>query len=350
LELAQKLETAKARRSFRPSRQPRAVDAPTFSGRVRGKAEAQLKGLRARWSRHVEVLDALARAQAVQKKIVLGQIGLNRTLQRMQLDESQRLTPVVEVSRTPAYDAASPRVTVIVPLYNYADEVVSALNSVAQSTFADLEVVVLDDASSDRSLAAVLDWMDGHPEFPALLLQNAWNRGLGATRNALLAAARGEYVLALDADNELYPTAVSKLAAALDDDPDAVFAYPILEVHEDGLPVTLLGYQPWEPERLLPGNYIDALALIRRQDAIALGGYTEDLRLYGWEDYDLWCRIADRGRYGVHVPEILARYARAEGGMNSSIVAIDVTEASSVLRGRYRNLFRELQPREIEVA
>ena len=170
---------------------------------------------------------------------------------------------------------------------------------------------MLDDASSDRSVAAVLDWMESHPTVPALLLQNAWNRGLGATRNALFGAARGEYVLALDADNEVYPSAISKLAAALDGDPDAVFAYPILEVHEDGLPVTLFGYQPWEPERLRAGNYIDALALIRRQDAIDLGGYTEDLRLYGWEDYDLWCRVADRRRYGVHVPEILARYARA---------------------------------------
>ena len=112
-------------------------------------------------------------------------------------------------------------------------------------------------------------------------------------------------------------------------DPDAVFAYPILEVHEDGLPITLLGYQPWEPAQLRVRNYIDALALIRRRDAIALGGYTEDLRLYGWEDYDLWCRVADRGRYGVHVPEILARYARAEHSM-ISLTAIDTAEAMAV--------------------
>ncbi len=267
------------------------------------------------------------------------------------MDEHQRLTPVTEVSRTPAYDGASPRVTVIVPLYNHADEVILALDSAAQSSLTELEICVLDDASSDRSAHAVLEWMENHATVPAMLLQNAWNRGLGATRNALLGAARGEYVLALDADNEVYPSAIAKLVAALDDDPDAVFAYPILEVHEDGVPVTLFGYQPWEPERFRVGNYIDALALIRRQDAKELGGYTEDLRLYGWEDYDLWCRVADRGRHGVHVPEILARYSRAEGSMNSSVTAIDVTDAMAALRGRYRNVFTPgtPQPDALEV-
>jgi hypothetical protein len=354
LALAETLEKGKARRSLRPGRETTAVKTParrSRTERLREIGKNYFRELRARWSRQAEVLDALRRSQAVQKRILLGQVGLNRTLQRLQVDERQRVTPVAEVSRTPAYDAASPRVTVIVPLYNHADEVTHALDSVARSSFENLEVAVLDDASSDHSLQAVLDWMRDHPAFPALLLQNAWNRGLGATRNALFEAARGEYVLALDADNELYPTAASKLAAALDDDPDAVFAYPILEVHEDGLPVTLMGYQPWEPARLKDRNYIDALALIRRREAIALGGYTEDLRLYGWEDYDLWCRVVDRGRYGIHVPEILARYAQAEHSM-ISITAIDDAEAMAVLRHRYRNLFgpRSVQPRELEAA
>ena len=116
-------------------------------------------------------------------------------------------------------------------------------------------------------------------------------------------------------------------------------------------PVTLVGYQPWEPARLRDRNYIDALALIRRRDALALGGYTEDLRLYGWEDYDLWCRVADRGRYGVHVPEILARYAKAEHSM-ISVTAIDDTEAMAVLRSRYRNLFgtRTWEPEALQIA
>jgi hypothetical protein len=357
LDLAERLEKGKVRRSFGFGRRAGPSNAPGIGariiGRLRAMAVEQFRALRPEWSsRQAEILEALRRAQVVDKRLVLGQLGLSRALQRMQVDERRRLSPVAEVSRTPTYAAASPRVTVIVPLYNHADEVTRALDSVARSTFADFEIVVLDDASSDRSAPAVIKWMESHATVPALLLQNAWNRGLGATRNALFDAARGEYVLALDSDNEVYPSAISKLAAALDADPGAVFAYPILEVHEDGLPATLLGYQPWEPERLRVGNYIDALALIRRREAIALGGYSEDLRLYGWEDYDLWCRVADQRRYGIHVPEILARYTRAEYSMNWSVTAIDLTDAKAVLRGRYRNVFgaRTLQSAAPEVA
>lgn len=357
LDLAARVEAGKARRPLSLRARNRDRAAPGLRARTLRRLHRvvdfvrKVVGVEIGVAQTHRVLEVVQRAQGVQKRIVLGQLALGRAVQRLQVDESRRDSPVAEVARTPAYDVASPRVTVIVPLYNHADEVTRALDSVARSQFADVEVVVLDDASTDRSLQAVLGWMESHPAVAALFLQNAWNRGLGATRNALFDAARGEYVLALDADNELYPTAISKLAAALDADPDAVFAYPILEVQEDGRPVTLIGYLPWEPALLRPGNYIDALSLIRRRDAIALGGYTEDLRLHGWEDYDLWCRVADRGRYGVHVPEILARYARAEHSM-ISVTGIDIVEATAVLRTRYRNVFgpRTAQPAALETA
>ena len=56
------------------------------------------------------------------------------------------------------------------------------------------------------------------------------------------------------------------------------------------------------------GNQIDAMALWRAKALRDLGGYTTDLRLHGWEDYDLFCRVAERGEEGHFVPEILGRY------------------------------------------
>jgi len=51
------------------------------------------------------------------------------------------------------------------------------------------------------------------------------------------------------------------------------------------------------------------MALIRREELLAVGGYTTDARLTGWEDFHLWCRCAE-GRYGVIVPQVLAWYRR----------------------------------------
>ena len=66
----------------------------------------------------------------------------------------------------------------------------------------------------------------------------------------------------------------------------------MLEELIDGEPHTLRSFSPWEPGRLAEANYIDAMSPLRRQELRELGGYTEDPRLLGWEDYDLW--VPDR--------------------------------------------------------
>ena len=82
-----------------------------------------------------------------------------------------------------------------------------------------------------------------------------------------------------------------------------------------------MSWQAWNPERLRYGNYIDAMAMIRRAAIIEAGGYTRDDRLHGWEDFDLWCAFADRGLYGIRVPEILSRYRT---GVYSMISTTDI--------------------------
>ena len=277
-----------------------------------------------------------SRSDAVLKRLMIGQIELNRQLARHEVSLRREDPEEVRVvARTPSYARSDPRVSVVIPLYNHAEEVGSALASVADSEYGPSEVVVLDDASTDRSQAAVLDFFADHAHLPGLLVQHVVNRGLGRTRNDLVTLARGEFVFMLDADNEIYPTALDRLVDALDQDPEALFAYPMLEEHVDGEPDTLRSFLPWEPGRLAEANYIDAMSLLRRQELLDLGAYTEDPRLHGWEDYDLWCRTAQRGLRGVLVPQILARYRRADHSMLYSITNIDTTEAESLLRARY---------------
>jgi hypothetical protein len=288
------------------------------------------------------------RADARLKRLVLGQIELTRRLALHEL-AIRGVSPdeVRVVERTPAYGRGTPRISVLIPLYNHADEVRLALASVAAAEFEALEVVVLDDASTDGSLAAVRDVLRELPFLAGLLLAHPVNRGLGRTRNDLVAAARGEYVFMLDADNEVFPTAFSRLAAVLDADRSASFSYPMLQVHAGGRPETLRSFYPWEPNQLRGGNFVDALALLRREDVVRLGGYAEDLRLYGWEDYDLWCRFAEHGLRGVLVPEILARYRRSDHSMLASITDVDVTEAESVLQARYPVTMGRRNDREV---
>ena len=220
----------------------------------------------------------------------------------------------IERITTPAYDDAHPEVTVIVTLFNYETVVLETLDSIVASTDVDYEVVVVDDHSTDGGRAAVADFMNRHPDVPMLLLGCDSNRGLPVARNLAFGQARSDKVMVMDADNHVYPTCLRKLADALDADPEASFAWAILE--EFGIEAGLRSAVGWHVPWLCAANNIDAQAMIRTSVWQSLGGYrTDDALVFGWEDWELWLRIAASGGHGVHVRQILGRYRRQENSM-----------------------------------
>jgi hypothetical protein len=211
-------------------------------------------------------------------------------------------------AQTRTYAEVKPRVSVVVaPIDDLGRESVDTLASIAASRFREIEVLVFDDdASSERSASAARGFLSDHPSLPARLLRQPLDQSLGHSRNALVEYARGEFLFILTAPGGIYPSTIQRLVTALDEDPQAIFAYPMVAVFEGAQPVELASSLPWEPERLASGNWIDGIALIRRARLLELGGYSTDPRLAGWEDFDLWCRCAQAGGYGVHVPQVLA--------------------------------------------
>lgn len=273
---------------------------------------------------------ALLRAEL--KHVALDLIALRRDVAGLGRSAFGR-DPVVEFSTTGA-NGGTPRLTVCVPAFNSAKVIADTLASVAVQDEPNVELLVLDDGSDDATAVVVRRFLEMRPWLAASLLRHPLNQGLPRTRNALAAAARAPYVLMLDADNELYPPAARRLADALDADPGALFAYPILEDHENGRGVGLRSFRAWDPALFATHNPIDALALLRRDRLLALGGYADDLGLYGWEDFELWVRAAERGEHAVHVHEILARYRRGGASM-LAVTDIDTSEMWQLLRERY---------------
>ena len=265
------------------------------------------------------------------KRLVLNQRRLEQRLAKLERPK-ERLEP--QVRRFGPRRASGPRVSVVVSLYNYEQFIAEALASVALSGFQDLEVVVVDDASTDGSHEAASEALADFDWLPARLVRLPLNEGLAAARNHGAKQARGELLFILDADNAVYPHAFSRLVAALNEDSDAAFAYGLLECFDGGGGIGLMNWLPWSKERLARGNYIDATALIRRQAFEQVGGYPRDERLYGWEDFALWCAFAQAGMYGVQVPEIVARYRVGRVSM-IDFTNIDTSDAWSALLERY---------------
>jgi GT2 family glycosyltransferase len=304
---------------------------------------------------HPESGSALSMLRAGLKDSRLEMLGLRRQLARMEatLRSPRREPPplVERVAETRAWGSRrDAQVTSITALYNYADLIGEALDSLAANDCADVEAVIVDDGSSDGSAAAVREWMADHEDVATLLVRHPINRGLGAARNTATDFARGRYCFVLDADNILYPRCLERLVAALEEDPEATFAYPILEafgmvdsyVEVGGSP--LVSYFGWEPRRLRFANYIDALSMIRTERLRELGGYTTDRRLHGWEDYDLWCRIVEHGGGGRQVPEILARYRVSPTSMRS-LTNLSEADAMTALIERNPKLMEGVIPR-----
>jgi hypothetical protein len=271
-------------------------------------------------------------------------LTLRRRLERLALELRGGPTGTEVVFETAGW-AGSParQVAVIVPLYNHAGVVLDALDSVTASTERDWELVVVDDGSSDHGPRDVEGWLREHDGVAGRLVRHHVNRGLPAARNTGVAHTEAEMLVMLDADNQLRPTALERLLAALRADPAAAFAYGIVDRFNADGPVGLISVFPWDPERLRESNYIDALAMIRRERLLDVGGYSEDPRLaLGWEDYDLWARFAEAGEHAAFVPEMIARYRLSHSSM-VSVTNVSVTDAFAAVADHAPRLMRGLR-------
>ncbi len=114
----------------------------------------------------------------------------------------------------------TPQVSVIIPAYNRADTLAMAVQSVLAQTFHDFEFIIIDDGSADDLAGALTSFDD-----PRLrLLTHERRRGAAAARNTGFAAARGDYVAFLDADDEWLPTQLAKQLAVMATAPPKVHA------------------------------------------------------------------------------------------------------------------------------
>jgi hypothetical protein len=271
------------------------------------------------------LLPAFRPTQRIRRRLyraLMAETALQREIERVRCLVRHGVDDHVERIESAAYAGAEPEVSIVVTLYDYAHVVVETLDSLVASRGVAFEIVVVDDHSTDDGREVVRRFVDDHPDVPIVVLGSDVNRGLPTARNLGFAAARAAKVMVMDADNLVYPNALRVLSDTLDDDPDAAFAYSTLE--EFGVTQGVRSAMAFHPAWLCEANYIDAQAMLRRAAWGRHGGYrTDDELVFGWEDWELWLRLAAAGEHGVHVPRMLGRYRTQEASMiaTSNLVA-----------------------------
>ena len=229
----------------------------------------------------------------------------------------------------------APRAAIVISLFNYGSRIEAALESAASQSLEALELIVVDDASSDDGVERVLRWLSEHsPRFArTLLLRHPHNAGLAAARNSAFAAAESDWCFVLDADNTLAPLALEHtLALAEAAAARTAVVFPLVQRVGPGAD-GLISRVSWQTEHFLKGNVIDAMALIRRQAWQDVGGYVHIPG--GWEDFDFWCSLIDAGWHGVLCPEQLATYQVHASSMLQQQTDRHVRRISRLLQARH---------------
>lgn len=213
----------------------------------------------------------------------------------------------------------SPLISVIMPCYNAAPYLEEAVRSVMGQTFPDVELLIIDDGSTDAGIEIAEHLRDEHPDRIRLFQQA--NRGPYVARNLGLERARGDFIAFLDADDWWTSDCLQKLHAALVSS-DATLAY----CGWQNVGATDRSNEPYVPPDYEAGDkaalFLRAAApwpihaaLTRTAALRAVGGFDTDWR--SCMDYDLWLRIGVPERI-VRVPEAMAFYRHKVGGQITS--------------------------------
>jgi GT2 family glycosyltransferase len=216
----------------------------------------------------------------------------------------------------------TPKVTVLLAVKDGEPYVQEALRSVIDQTFADFELLVVDDASTDATVRVVEALRDPRVR----LLRNKRNLGQVPSLNLGLREARGEYVARLDADDVCHATRLARQVEVLDSEPRVGLVGTWMEAigehgqHLGWLRKTLADYVDFVYHTLIMRVYVShPSAMYRREPVLALGGYDEATGPA--EDKDLWRKLVLERFEARIVPEALVRYRLHDSQLSQTLAA-----------------------------
>jgi glycosyltransferase involved in cell wall biosynthesis len=216
-----------------------------------------------------------------------------------------------------------PLISIIVPLYNHAKYIEATLESFANESYANLEVVVIDDGSKDNSFQVAQTWFAHHPNtFTDVILERQENAGITKTLNRLVARANGEFITMVASDDLLLPGGIQARLDALEERPDWLAVFGDATVIDsqsvqtatsalrkiNGSNLKALESDDFRAKEMILRWSVPGPVLLSRRNAFdpehGVGPYDETMFI---EDRDLYLRLLARNALGF-VPQAVAAY------------------------------------------
>jgi len=189
----------------------------------------------------------------------------------------------------------STRIAVVIPCFNHADVLRRTLENLQHQTFKPSETVVIDDGSTDDPASIVTEF---ERLMPIRYVRLDANRGAPYARNVGAQTTSAQFILFLDADVGLQPTALEAFASVLREHPEAAYAYSNFFWG-----TKRFRGRPFDVDALKHRNFIHTTSLMRRE---AFPGFDETLKKF--QDWDLWLTMCERGSKGVWIDRELFRF------------------------------------------
>jgi glycosyltransferase involved in cell wall biosynthesis len=204
--------------------------------------------------------------------------------------------------------SGNPKVSVIVPCFNYGKYLGECLESILNQTYKNIEIIVIDDESTDNTKEVA-------SKYPVKYIWQK-NKGLSGARNTGIKEATGELIQCVDSDDKLVPGAIEEHLKLMTD--DMVIAQCALmefgERHVIMTPTTPTGL-----ERIMQSNTVFCNAMFSKRMWALVGGYDEsEIMRLGYEDWEFWIRLLEAGCW-VNTSDFIAlRYRAHEGQMTQT--------------------------------
>ncbi len=193
-------------------------------------------------------------------------------------------------------------ISIIIPVFNKPENLEQCLTSVFKQTYRDVEVIVVDDGSSDSDVIKNII-----SKFPIDEFVRQDNQGAPKARNVGFDKSKGEYIIFLDSDAVMSPNMLEKMYNIISISDDLAFVYSSYKYGSH-----LMTVQDFDIESLQNINYIHTSSLLRRKN---FPKFDESLKKF--QDWDLWLTITEQGGRGQAITEVLFKVIDTSGTMST---------------------------------
>ncbi len=199
-----------------------------------------------------------------------------------------------------------PTISIISGVYNCAETLPEAIESILAQSVTDWEWIICDDSSNDNTYKIAKEYADTYPD-KFVLLKNEENMGLNYTLNRCLSYAKGEYIARMDGDDLCSPERLEEELKFLESNPDIAIVSTDMEFFDETGTWGRISHpeRPQNRDFVHGSPFCHAPCMVRKEAYDAVGGYSVDKKLLRVEDYHLWVKMYAKGFVGMNIPKPL---------------------------------------------